>query len=90
VHWRFDIFIDECRADGFVCIPGRWPASTAYSAFTGAFGLLDVVLGVLAVWFEVFWWLVAGLDALAVVFYLAGGVVSEKIFSCWVRLWMGC
>jgi hypothetical protein len=42
--------------------------------------LLDVVLGVIAVWFEVFWWLVAGLDAMAVVFYLAGGVVSNKIF----------
>ncbi|KAF2165714.1 hypothetical protein M409DRAFT_24004 [Zasmidium cellare ATCC 36951] len=59
---------------------GRYPSSTAYAAFTGAFGLLDGILGLVGVVvMGVPWWVVVGVDALAGVFYLAGGVNSAVL-----------
>ena len=48
-----------------------------YSAFVGAFGLLDALVGVAVCFLDMIPYIVGvGFDALADVFYLAGGVVS--------------
>lgn len=61
-----------CRDEG-----GRWPASTDYSAFVGGFGLVDAFVGLVAVFITALPAVaVLVVDALAAIFYLAGGVVS--------------
>lgn len=56
---------------------GRYPSSTAYAAFTGAFGLLDALFGLVAGSLTGIPWLaVLAVDLLALLFYLAGGIVS--------------
>ncbi|CAK3775684.1 COP9 signalosome complex subunit 1 [Lecanosticta acicola] len=60
---------------------GRYPSSTAYAAFTGAFGLLDALvgLGAAALVGAVPWFVTLGVDALAFLFYLAGGINSAVL-----------
>ncbi|KAK4495903.1 hypothetical protein PRZ48_013171 [Zasmidium cellare] len=56
---------------------GRYPSSTAYAAFTGAFGLLDALVGLVGIVLTGTPWVaVAGFDGLAILFYLAGGINS--------------
>jgi len=54
------------------------PAATGFAAFAGAFGLLASLIGITAIWATP----IAGLfmaliDVLAIVFFLAGGIVSN-------------
>ncbi|KAK4615802.1 hypothetical protein CLAFUW4_10545 [Fulvia fulva] len=61
---------------------GRFPSSLAYAAFTGAFGLLDALVGLAAVFISAVPWIaVLALDALAAVFFLAGGINSAILRS---------
>lgn len=55
------------------------PATTGFAAFAGAFGLLASLIGITAIWATP----IAGLfmaliDVLAIVFFLAGGIVSDN------------
>lgn len=66
--------IKECRQ-----FEGRWPSSTDFSAFVGAWGLLDALVGLVAVFVTALPLIaILVLDGLAAVFYLAGGVVSHN------------
>lgn len=59
----------ECKLFGMI------PA-IEYSAFVGAFGLLDALIGLAGCFLEMIPYLVTvGFDALADIFYIAGGVV---------------
>ena len=71
---------------GFSIAAIRWqhrnsvPATNAYAMFTGAFGLLAGLLGLMAVVIDA----LAGvfmltIDCLATVFFLAGGIVSFEM-----------
>lgn len=63
----------DCNLHGFI------PA-IEFSAFVGAFGLLDSFVGLAACFLEVIPYVVnAGFDALADLFFLAGGVVSIPV-----------
>ena len=67
------------RDDHIKCsdLVNRYPSSTKYAAFTGAFGLLDALVGIVAAFVSaVPWFVTLGVDALAFIFYLAGGIVS--------------
>jgi hypothetical protein len=55
---------------------GTLPSSIAYAAFAGAFGIIAGVVTIVALWVDAIQIIfVLGLDALATVFYIAGGVV---------------
>ncbi len=54
------------------------PSETGFSSFTGAFGILASIIGLVALFMESFPQFVALIaDGLAAVFYLAGGIVSH-------------
>lgn len=55
---------------------GTLPSSIAYAAFAGGFGIVAGVVTIVALWVDVITIIfVLALDALAAVFYIAGGVV---------------
>lgn len=57
---------------------GRIPAGSDYATFTGVFGLIDAIVGLAACFVTAIPWVVVlGFDALATVFYLAGGIVGS-------------
>lgn len=57
------------------------PATNGFAAFTGAFGALAGVVGLAAIWISPLAGLVMSIiDWLATVFFLAGGIVSLKVF----------
>ena len=58
--------------------------TTGFAAFVGAFGLLDALAGAAVGVFlaeRVKWWMLAIVDGLAGLFYLAGGIVSPPLPS---------
>jgi hypothetical protein len=56
---------------------GSVPTETSFSSFAGAFGIIVSVIGLLSIWVEkIPVTIVLGIDALASIFYLAGGIVS--------------
>lgn len=71
-----------CQASKNDChLDGLQPA-VGFLAFVGAWGLLDALAGAAAVFLDVIPWIVAaGVDGLAGVFYLAGGVVSRACLA---------
>lgn len=58
---------------------GSAPATTSYSAFTGAFGMLAALIGVAAIFIEALPQRIV--DALASVLFLAGGIVRRPILA---------
>jgi hypothetical protein len=83
---EFSYIVNVCKVvygDVEECSLGRWPAGASYGAFVGAFGLLAALVGFVptfvasgALWIAAF-----VLDALATIFYLAGGIVSLRFRS---------
>lgn len=67
---------------------GSIPATTSFNAFAGAFGVLVAVVGIAAIWVSAIPKLImSGIDGLASVLLLAGGIVSlthhlHVIFNC--------
>lgn len=56
---------------------GSVPATTAYSAFAGGFAILVALIGLAAIWISAIPSLImSGVDALASILLLAGGIVS--------------
>jgi hypothetical protein len=56
---------------------GMSPAATNYSSFVGAFTLLGAIIGLASTWIEFLQSFIGiGIDALILLFNLAGGVVS--------------
>ncbi|KAF2159918.1 hypothetical protein M409DRAFT_29527 [Zasmidium cellare ATCC 36951] len=67
---------DEYRSRYCDRILGRLPESSAYAAFSGAFGTLGAIVGLVAAFITSIPWFVALVfDALATIFYLAGGII---------------
>lgn len=59
---------------------GSVPATNGYSAFTGAFGAVAGLMGLAAIWISPLGgFLMAIVDFLATVFFLAGGIVSAHL-----------
>ncbi|KAK4500537.1 hypothetical protein PRZ48_008726 [Zasmidium cellare] len=59
---------------------GRLPESSAYAAFTGAFGTLAAIVGLVAAFVSSIPWVVALVfDVLATIFFLAGGINSAVL-----------
>jgi hypothetical protein len=57
---------------------GSPPTETSFGSFTGAFGIIASAIGLLALWVDKISPLVTMIiDALASIFYLAGGIVSS-------------
>lgn len=56
------------------------PATLGYMAFAGAFGMVMGFVGLAAIWVEMLQGIIMmGIDALAAIFYLAGGLVSVRL-----------
>jgi len=56
---------------------GPVPATTAFSAFAGAFTLLVALVGIAAIWLSAIPSIImSGIDGLAALLLLAGGIVS--------------
>ena len=69
---------DICDALDEKCDFNGLQPAVGYCAFVGAWGLLDVIVGSVGVFVDAVPWLVTlGVDGLAAVFYLAGGIVSS-------------
>lgn len=70
---------DDYRSDSYCdYVLGRLPESSAYAAFTGAFGTLAAIVGFVAAFVSAIPWVVAMVfDSLAAIFFLAGGIVSN-------------
>ena len=59
------------------CHLGRWVPAVEYDTFVGVWGLLDALLGTVAAFVTAVPWIaMIVVDALAAIFYLAGGIVS--------------
>lgn len=60
---------------------GTAPATTSYSAFAGAFGMLTAVIGTVAVFLDAIPGIImAMVDGLASLIFLAGGIVSDAVW----------
>lgn len=65
---------------------GTAPATTGYNAFAGAFGILTALIGIAAAFMEMIPELIMAIvDGLASVIFLAGGIVSPD-FSTVLQL----
>ena len=65
---------------------GMSPAATNYSSFVGAFTLLGAIIGLAATWIEFLQSFIGiGIDALILLFNLAGGVVSVALPAFFLR-----
>ncbi|KAI5357309.1 putative Marvel domain-containing protein [Septoria linicola] len=54
---------------------GRIPSSAYFAAFTGAWGLLDALVGLVGAFITAIpWFVVIAFDALAAIFYIAAGI----------------
>lgn len=61
---------------------GPVPATTAFSAFAGAFTLLVALVGIAAIWLSAIPSIaMSGIDGLAALLLLAGGIVSLMCYS---------
>ncbi|SMQ52718.1 unnamed protein product [Zymoseptoria tritici ST99CH_3D7] len=61
---------------------GRYPSSTRFSIFVGAFGILDSLLGMAALVFaREATYIMLAIDALAAIFYFAGGTNLAVLYS---------
>ncbi|EME80532.1 uncharacterized protein MYCFIDRAFT_78244 [Pseudocercospora fijiensis CIRAD86] len=83
VHLRKDL-CDARNEKNVNCgrLYSRYPSTLGFTAFVGAFGLLDAFVGLIAAFVSFVPFLVAlGGDALAAIFYLAGGINFAILYS---------
>jgi len=61
---------------------GTAPATSGYSAFAGAFGILTALIGIAAAFMSMIPDLIMAIvDSLASVIFLAGGIVSQALLA---------
>ena len=76
----FSQYETACKTDngGSFCNEGGWPAAVEFSAFAGAWGLVDSLVGFAQIFAggATMWLAIAVFDGLTAIFYLADGIVS--------------
>ncbi|SMR55526.1 unnamed protein product [Zymoseptoria tritici ST99CH_1A5] len=61
---------------------GRWPSTSRFSTFVGAFGLLDAFLGIAALLLtREHGFVMLAIDTLAALFYFAGGINLAVLYA---------